>query len=152
MEKAKRLLAYCGLYCGDCAGYSGEISEKANGLKKMLGKYKFELTASCLFSKELKDYDKFVEMLEFLTGLKCERICREREDTEKSCNIRKCCRDKGFYSCHECSDFETCEKLRQLEGLHGDSCVENLRALKEKGLEDWVAGGKRLWFGSDVDS
>lgn len=74
---------------GDCAGYSGEIAEKANDLKETMDNYKFEMSASCLFSKELKDYDKLVEMLGFLTGLKCERICREREDTEKSCNIRK---------------------------------------------------------------
>ena len=146
------MLAYCGLYCGDCAGYLGEIAHTAKNLMKVLEKFKFDRTAKCLFSEELRDYDKFCEMLGFMTSLKCEQICREREDSGTSCKIRKCCRERGFYACYECDDFEICEKLKSLEGLHGDSCVKNLKAIKEMGLEAWVIRGKRLWFGSDIDN
>ena len=152
MSERKELLAYCGLYCGDCAGYSGEIADTAQNLMNALEKYRFERTATGLFSEKLKDYDKFCEMLEFMTDLKCPKICREREDSSASCEIQRCCRDKGFYACYECDDFENCEKLKTLERLHGDSCVENLTAIKEMGLEAWITTGKRLWFGSDVDN
>jgi len=151
MKGRKDSLAYCGLYCGDCAGHIGEIAETANNLIKVLQKFKFDRTAKCLFSEELKDYDQFYKMLEFMTGLKCPKICREREDSGTSCKIRKCCRDKGFYACYECDDFEVCEKLKSLEELHGDSCVKNLKAIKEVGLDAWITSGKRLWFGSEVD-
>jgi len=151
MKERKDLLAYCGLYCGDCVGYIGEIADTAKSLTKVLEKFKFDRTAEFLFSEELKDYDKFCMMLGFMTGLKCPKICREKENSSTSCNIRKCCRGRGFYACYECDGFEICEKLKSLEGLHGDSCVKNLKAIKEMGLEAWMTQGKRLWFGSEVD-
>ena len=59
MKKRKKdLLAYCGLYCGDCGGFSGEIAEAAINLNKKLIEYKFELTAKYLFPEKLKEYDK----------------------------------------------------------------------------------------------
>ena len=152
MRERKDFLAHCGLYCGDCAGYSGAIADTARNLMNVLEKYQFERTAKSLFSEKLKEYDKFCEMLRFMTDLKCPKICREREDSSASCKIRRCCRDKGFYACYGCDDFEICEKLKTLEELHGDSCVENLKAIKEMGLEAWIRRGKRLWFGSDVDN
>jgi len=150
MKARKDLLAYCGLYCGDCLGYTGVIADVAKNLMMVLNKYKFDRTVKCVLSKELKDYDKFYEMLAFMTGLKCPKICRERgEYSGTSCKIRKCCRDKGFYSCYECNDFEICDKLKTfMEGLHADSCVKNLKAIKEMGLEAWIIRGKRLWYWS----
>ena len=149
--KKRELLAYCGLYCGDCGGYTGKIADAAINLKKELTDYKFELTARHLFSDALKDYDKFVEMLDLMATLKCQSVCREKTDTSTSCEIRRCCREKGYYACHECEDFEACEKLEALKGLHRDSCVKNLKAIKEMGIEKWIESGKRYWFGSAVD-
>ncbi|UCG92708.1 MAG: DUF3795 domain-containing protein [candidate division WOR-3 bacterium] len=147
----KKLLAYCGLYCSDCAGYSGEIVEAAKIFKNKLTKYKFERTAKYLFSKPLKDYNKFIKMLDFISDLKCSTICRDRKEEETTCTIRKCCIEKEYYACHECSDFEKCDKLQTMVGLHRDSCVKNLRAIKEMGVEKWITEAKRYWFGSDVD-
>lgn len=149
--KKKKLLAYCGLYCGDCGGYTGTIADAAANLQKELEDYKFVRTAKHLFSDQLKDYDKFVEMLGFMTTLKCDVFCRNKTDTSTSCQIRKCCREKGYYGCYECDDFEVCEKLESMKDLHQDSCVKNLRAIKEMGLEKWIELGTRYWFGSDVD-
>lgn len=150
--KGKELLAYCGLYCGDCAGHTGAIADAADELQNVLKNYKFELTARHLFSDELKEYDKFVEMLGFMAKLKCDSPCREKTDKNTSCEIRKCCIEKGYYACYECDDIEVCKKLESMKGLHRDSCVKNLQAIKEIGLEKWVETGKRYWFGSDVDS
>ncbi len=37
-------------------------------------------------------------------------------------------------------------------GLYcGDSCRENLKAIKKVGIDNWVKKGKKLWFGSDID-
>ncbi len=149
--RKRELLAYCGLYCGDCGGYTGAIADAASNLQKELKEYKFELTAKHLFSDALKDYDKFVEMLGFMTELKCDSMCRDKTDKSTSCQIRKCCRGKGYYACYECGDFEVCEKLESMKDLHRDSCVKNLKAIKEMGLEQWVETGKRYWFGSHVD-
>ena len=100
MKERKDLLTYCGLYCGDCTGYSGGVADTAKNLMKALEKYKFNRTAKCLFPKELKDYNGFCEMLRFIIGPKCPTICMEREDSGTSCKIRKCCRDRGYYACY----------------------------------------------------
>lgn len=151
MKGKKDLLAYCGLYCGDCGGFSGGIADAAISLKQELSKYKFERTAKCLFSEKLKDYDKLAEMLQFLTTIKCEKVCREREDKESSCKVRKCCREKGFYACYECDIYKECDILRKTnrEDLYGDSYLKNFQAIREMGLERWLNEGKRYWFGDD---
>jgi len=152
MKESKDLLAYCGLYCGDCLVYAGVIADAAKDFMTVLEKYKFDRTAKCVFSEQLKDYDRFFEMLEFMTGLKCPKICREREDSGTSCEVRKCCIDKGFYACYECDDFEICDKLKSfMGGLHTDSCVKNLKAIKEMGLEAWITRGKRHCYWSETD-
>lgn len=151
MQEGANLLAYCGLYCGDCAGYTGEIADATKILIKILEKYKFSRTAAILFSEPLADYDKLEAMLGFMATLKCPLICREREAGGTDCQIWQCCRERGFYACYECDAFEVCDRLKAQEALHGDACVKNLRAIKEMGLEAWIGSGKRLWFGSEVD-
>ena len=144
MNERRDLLAYCGFYCGDCLGYTGVIADAAKDFVTVLEKYKFDQTAKSMFSKKLKDYDKLCEMLNFMTDLRCSKICRDREDSATTCKVRRCCRDRGFYACHECDDFESCEKLKSLHGtLHHDSCIKNLKAIKEMGLDAWIAKGKR---------
>ena len=136
MKERKDLLAYCGFYCGDCLGHTEVIAGAAKNFMTVLEKYKFDRTAKYVFPATLKDYDKFFEILGFMTDLKCEKICRERKDSETSCEVKKCCRDKDFYACHECEDLEKCKKLRSLHGaLHYDFCMKNLRAIKKWGLK-----------------
>ena len=137
----KELLAYCGFYCGDCTGYTGVIADAASGFKNLLEKWKFDDTIKCVFPEKLKDYPRFLEMLEFMTDLKCGKICRDRMDSDTTCRVRRCCREKGFFACYECDDFEICEKLKSLfEGLHYEVSLKNLRAIREIGLETWLAG------------
>ncbi|MFQ6064477.1 MAG: DUF3795 domain-containing protein [Candidatus Bathyarchaeia archaeon] len=152
MTESEELLAYCGFYCGDCLGYTGVIADAASGFMMVLEKHKFDRTAKCVFPKELKDYDKFCEMLGFMTGLRCEKICREREDSDTSCRVRECCRDRGFYACYKCDDFEICEKLKSLHnGLHYNSCVRNLKTIKKIGLEAWIIRGKRYCYWNEAE-
>jgi hypothetical protein len=150
MKDKKELLAYCGLYCGDCAGYSGEIADAAQKLKDTTKKYKFHQTAKHLFPEKLKEYDKLEEMVDFMSELRCPRICREIKESDVKCKISKCCREKEFFACYECNTFETCAELKSLSGLHGEAHIKNLRAIREMGIDKWIADGKRLWFADDA--
>jgi len=153
MNGSEDLLAYCGFYCGDCLGYTGVVADAAQGLMDILEAYKFERTAECVFPDQLKEYDKFCEMLGFMTELRCSGICRQEEGTRpSSCEVKSCCIDQGFYACYECDDFETCDKLRLLhKGLHTDARVKNMRAIREMGLEAWIAPGKRYHYWNKTD-
>jgi hypothetical protein len=83
----KRLLAPCGLYCGVCGIYIAYRDGNA----------------------------KFTEILAKLYGSKPEETickgCAQDDPPEclygycRACKIRQCVRDKGYYSCHQCSDF-----------------------------------------------
>lgn len=153
MKERKYLLAYCGFYCGDCLGYTGVIADAAENLMEVLEKYKFDRTAESVFPEQLRDYDKLHEMLDFMTGLRCAGVCREGEqDAPSGCQVKKCCRDRGFYACYECDDFETCDTLDSLhKGLHTDACVKNMKAIREVGLEAWLTSGKRYMYWGEVD-
>jgi hypothetical protein len=147
MKEKKDLLAYCGLYCGDCLGYTDVIADAAETMINVLKKYKFDQTVTHIFPEELKDYETCYQLLEFMATLRCPEVCRKKDDTTVSCTVRKCCKNKGFYACYECTDFKTCVNLKSLhKGLHYDSCIQNLRAIKEMGLEFWIIKGKRFMY------
>ena len=138
------LVTYCGIYCGDCLGYTGVIAEAAEEFLDVLDKYKFYMTAKYVFPERLGDYDRLIDMLLFMTEMRCHKTCRERTDEEASCVVRDCCKTHGFSACHECSDFEKCETLRSvLGGLHLDVCLKNLREMREMGLEAWLRDGTK---------
>lgn len=140
------LVAYCGIYCGDCLGYTGVIADGAEAFAQVLDRYQFQRTAEGIFPEELADYDRFREILTFMTDLRCSGRCRnaEGESVPAGCAVRDCCIEKGFYACYECDEFESCARLRSLHGkLHYDACLRNMRAMREKGLEAWLADGPR---------
>ena len=45
MTESKDLIAYCGLYCGDCVGHQGKVADLARDLRKELRQVKFGKTA-----------------------------------------------------------------------------------------------------------
>ncbi len=138
----KELLAYCGIYCGDCLGYTGVIADAAEDFKGVLEKYEFEKSAKAIFPDQLKDYDKIFDKIVFITGLRCPMVCRARTDDNVDCEIRKCCRSKGFFACYKCDDFKNCEKLKVMKGLHYEAMIKNLKEIKEMGFEEWIKQGK----------
>lgn len=148
-KKERDLLAYCGLYCGDCAGYNGEIAEAAADLKDVLDQYRFKRTAEELFSKHIPDYERFQYVLSFISKLRCNKVCRGKCEGDTKCVIRACCIERGYYGCHECAEYTVCSKLETISGLHKYARVQNLTAIKEMGPSQWKEWGKRLWFGDE---
>jgi hypothetical protein len=138
----KELLAYCGIYCGDCLGYTGVIADAAEDFRSVLEKYDFEKSAKAIFPDQLKDYDKTFDQITFMSGLRCPITCRERKDGNVDCEIRKCCISKSFFACYECNDFEVCEKLKVMEGIHYKAMIKNLKEIKSMGLEEFISKKK----------
>jgi len=145
MEKNRDLVAYCGLYCGDCPGYKGEIADLARDLKKKLREEKFDRAAEWLSEvvKPFKKYKDFDEVLGAMVTLRCRRQCRQK-GVRTSCEVRKCCQERNFAGCWECEEFETCDKFDFLKPVHEDAYLKNLRKIKKQGLDKFIEG-KRYW-------
>lgn len=121
------LTAYCGLDCGKCFGYTKTISEVAKGLRRTMRAEKIkQVWPSIPF---LGDYESFKKSLDALAGLRCSG-CREGGGPPW-CKIRTCAQKRGYETCAECTEFESCEKLAFLEPGHKDEHLKNLRRLKK---------------------
>ncbi|MFH1734536.1 MAG: DUF3795 domain-containing protein [bacterium] len=148
MASSNELVAYCGLYCGDCFSYQGKIADLARDLRKELRAHKFDKTAATLaeysFFSYFKNYPHCYEVLGGLVKLRCKPGCR-KGGGNPACKIRTCCQRKSYEGCWECEEFEACDKLKFLEGNHGVAHIKNLRRLQKKGLEAFLAG-KKDWY------
>lgn len=139
----KDLIAYCGLYCGDCFGYTGEVADLSRDLRKVLRKNRFEKIAGAIPFKEFKHYRECYEVLGALVKLRCKNACRGGGGNP-FCKIRKCAQKRELDGCWECAEFKDCGMLKSLESVHKDAHLKNLRIIKKKGKAEFVKG-KRYW-------
>jgi len=147
MKNKKKLVAYCGLYCGDCHGYQQKIPDLARDLRKELRQMKYKKFAQFLatnkFGKVFKDYDKCYQVLGAMLRFRCNKGCRDGGGNP-FCKIRKCCQKKKLKGCWQCEEFENCKKLDFLCAVHDNGHIKNLKILKKKGIEEFLKG-KRNW-------
>ncbi len=146
-EEEKDLIAYCGLYCGDCYRYKGKIADLARDLRKELRQEKFDQTAESMsqssFFAILKYYPQCYDVLGTLVKFRCKRTCRGGGGPPV-CKIRDCSQKQGFDGCWQCDDFETCQKLDFLKPFHEDAHIKNLKILKKAGVDSFLKG-KKNW-------
>ena len=143
MIENKDLIAYCGLYCGDCFSHKGKVADLARDLRKELRQAKFERTVKGIPFKEFKHYKECYEVLGTMVRLRCKKTCTGGGGNP-FCKIRKCCQKKGYEGCWECEKFETCKKLDSLKPIHKDAHLKNLRKIKKQGINKFLKG-KKYW-------
>lgn len=147
MAEENELLAYCGLYCGDCHGYKGKIPDLARDLRKELRAAHYDRFAASFsqspFGKPLAHYMECYDALGLMMKFRCKKGCR-KGGGPPFCKIRICCQEKGIAGCWECDEFESCKKPEFLVPVHGDAHIKNLRAVKKKGVKGFLSG-KRYW-------
>ena len=69
--------------------------------------------------------------------LRCSSPCK-KGGGNPDCEIRLCAEKKSFDGCWQCDIFEGCEKLKVLEQFDDPIYVENLRRVKEIGMEKFI--------------
>ena len=138
MPGKKELVSYCGLYCGDCVKFKGNISKMAKELSLELSKENFKKVATSL--KHAKNYDEFDQILKILADMECKDGCRQGGGTP-DCEIRHCCQEKGFETCADCDEFQYCPELAGIPVLQCGivSYVKVLERIKELGMDKWLA-------------
>jgi hypothetical protein len=139
----KNLVAYCGLYCGDCPGYTGEVADRSRDLREILQQTGFDTFARQIPDPKFKHYAECYECLGAMMDTQCPQVCRERGDDVK-CDIRECSIERGYDGCWECGEFEECQKLTRLTAVHKDAHINNLRIIAKEGISALV-GSKRSW-------
>ena len=148
VHKGNCLIAYCGLYCGDCHGFSGKIPDLARDLRKELRASKYDKFASFVstfsFGKDFKNYEECYKVLGAMVKFRCRKGCKNGGGSP-FCKIRKCAQKKGIEGCWLCDEFQKCNKLEFLVPVHGDAHIKNLMTIRRKG-EDVFLKGKTLWF------
>jgi len=134
-EERKRYVSFCGSYCRTCNWFSGKIRRTFQSALHMLEEYGFR---KLLEGKV--DIENFKEGLRILantsidSGCKAEIAKNPEEDIYK---IRQCCSGKGLDLCCECPEFP-CDLLESNLGVVKFRCIENLKEIKEKGIEHWI--------------
>ena len=143
-KEDKNLIAYCGLFCGDCFFYKGEIADLSRDLRKKLrqAKFKENYKQFAKFSKVLNNFPICYEVLGAMVRMRC-KGCRDGGGPP-FCKIRNCCQDKNLQGCWECEEFERCKKLDFLKPTHKDGHIKNLRKIKKQGIKNFLEG-KRYW-------
>lgn len=135
------LTAYCGLYCGDCLRYRSKAADLARVLGKELEKLKFDKYAEVkkISMKEFEHYQECCQVLDAIAKLKCNTPCRAGGDgCLRPCEIKKCVQKKNFKGCWECNEMPRCKRFEFLKPFHGNTPQENLKKIKEYGLDEWV--------------
>ena len=135
------LVAYCGLYCGDCFNYKGEIADLARDLRKKLRETNFDVVSKGLskYFKDFNNYQQCYEVLGAMVRLRCKKACKNGGGNP-ACKARNCCKKKAISGCWECNEFEMCTKLDFLKPIHADANLKNLRILKKSGIEAFLQG------------
>ena len=140
-DKGIELTAYCGLYCGDCIRYKSRFADLARDFGNELQKTIFDKYAEAKSAsvKEFGHYEEFREVLDAMVKLKCDAPCRAGGDgCVQPCEIKACVQLKGLEGCWQCDEFEACGKFEFLKPICGNTPQENLRRIKNHGLDGWV--------------
>ncbi len=142
-EENIKFIAFCGLHCASCPGHKGRIANLARDLRAELTAERIDDTAEAMSSEPafevFKNYGEFIRVLEMLSRMRCDKICREGGGNPQ-CVPRLCCYEKRIRGCWECAEFETCEKLDFLKPFAGNKLIEDLRTLRDKGVEAYIRG------------
>jgi hypothetical protein len=115
MAKPTNLIGYCGLYCRACGIKQGKIKTAVENLQNTIKAYGFDAFADQLANWEpaFKHHKEFGQVLEAYKKLfgECPNCITGGGDPE--CKIRPCAKAKGYTTCAECAEIETCQHLEQ---------------------------------------
>ena len=96
-KTSENLIAYCGLYCGECFAHKGVIADLARDICKELRQTRFDIMAEAVsefsFFEVFKGYQNCYDVLGAMVKFRCKRGCRENSGNP-SCKIHTCCGKK----------------------------------------------------------
>jgi hypothetical protein len=140
-------VAYCGLFCGDCIIRREKIGARSGDLLRTIDAVEFQKLCSGLPLiapdpfEALSKIDECRSVLAAMSQLDCKRPCK-RGGGSADCPIKSCCQDKQLAGCWQCESLEDCKTLDWLNPVNGDAHRNNLRIIRDKGVDAFLAGEK----------
>ncbi len=132
-EEKKRYISFCGSYCHTCDWHTGKIKKTAQRALGVIHEYN---GFKRLFEGKV-DIDNLMKGLHILADSSICSGCKAETGANERCAIRRCCSNRGFDLCSECSEFP-CETLKTNPGVIKFHCIENLNEIHERGLDKWI--------------
>ena len=138
-EQEKKLVGYCGLYCGNCGIYKGRIVPKmAADLKELISTHGFAEWVP-KYEKTDFSFEEFQKGLKFFSdqerGPYCQVPCKEGGGLP-FCKIRPCANEKEVEICFECKEFP-CKLFSPFLEKHPE-IIEEEKKYKKLGMEMWI--------------
>jgi len=132
------LIGYCGLYCNACGIRQGKIKTAVGNLRDIIAVYGFDKLMPELSKWEpsFKHYNEFEQVMDGLVKMfgGCPGCLQGGGDP--NCKVRSCAKEKGYRTCAECGEAETCEKLAPYREGYGLGPA--LESIKQKGIEGYA--------------
>ncbi len=128
-------VGYCGLYCNACGIRQEKIKTAVNNLRGIIAAYGFDKMMPELAKMEpsFKHYNEFDQVMDGLVKMfgGCPGCFQGGGDP--NCKARSCAKQRGFRTCADCDEAETCEKLAPFRiGFEG--LLPGLKIIRQKGI------------------
>jgi hypothetical protein len=141
IHEAKKLIGYCGIYCGTCGMYRGriyaKIAQEFLEIIKAAG-YPDELTINPKGVQPDFDFNEFLKGVEYFSkedsGAYCQEPCKQGGGVP--CKNRPCARERGIEICYACKDFPCKHFSESLEKYPEKR--KNYKNFKKLGFEEWI--------------
>lgn len=110
--RMERNIAYCGLDCHKCYAYIATVNDDDDLRKKVAEEW-----------SELNNVEITPEMINCV-GCRADGV--KTPFCQSMCEIRKCGMEKGYETCGDCSELDSCKKVVIVIGNNSDA-RENLK-------------------------
>jgi predicted RNase H-like HicB family nuclease len=139
ITKQMELVSYCGGYCGRCGICELNIQTGIKAIQNVTEAAGILTEAEHLGWPLMRDIatdccKQFENNLSSFANLSSKLFPTNCRGGCVPCDIAKCCKDKGFFTCAECSEMEKCSKL----GKQYEKVSKNLMEIKRIGSESWA--------------
>jgi len=141
INEAKKLIGYCGIYCGSCGMYRGRIYAKiAQEFLEVIkaADYPDELTINPKGIKPNFDFSEFLKGIQYFckedSGAYCQEPCKEGGGVP--CKNRPCVIERGLEICYECKNFPC--KYFSLTFQQQPKKLKDYKRFKKLGFEGWL--------------
>lgn len=135
MPEADDSTSYCGLYCPGCGIHQGKVTERVEGLQRILTSYEIGNQKESLSEIEpaFAHYDTFEAVLEGLKSTLGSCDGCKKGGGFSDCEVRDCATDRGYQTCLECLRLETCSLIKKRTWA-----LPALRKIRDEGYENWL--------------